>query len=297
MSKRNKFITAISSLGTIGFSLSEFRCSTIFDKFLSNHPKFKPLYDIVAEITRDSTVFWFALGFSVIAIVLNVVVPYSCKKPLKEYLDDIYDSNFAGALGDVRVTIFKISYGICLWPKFIISNIKLFICHKQRGVLKHHFKSFPWKFWKEYASFYVRRGKPLESGTLAIFNIANKNEEINGVVSKSLFMEQPIAVCLPDIANINLSTHKSETTLNRMQRKSIDEYKKKGFIKSFDQLKAMHFFPTYILAMPILGQNEKQWGCLVVDAKDSQSLIENDMIRKKMEDSSIAISSIIKAVN
>ena len=284
-------------MGTLGLSLSEFQCSTIFDKFLTNHPSVKPIYDVIAEKTQDSTIFWIAFVLCVAGIVLNVLVPRSCKEPLSDYLNDMYESNFPGALGDVRVTIFKISYGIRLWPRFLFSNIKYLICHKKRGVLIHHVKSFPWKFWKKYASFYARRGKPLESGTLAIFNIANKDEEINGVVSKSLFKEEPIAVKLPDIGSVDLSVCKNENLPSKQQRKIVSEYKSKSFVKNFEQLKAMHFYPTFIWAMPILGPNEKQWGCLVVDAKNSQALFENEAIRKKMEDCSIAISSIIKAVN
>ena len=240
MSTRNKIITAISSLGTFALSLSEFQCSTIFDGILRKHPNLEPIYESVADITRDSTVFWMALALCVLAIVLNVVIPHSCKDPLKEYLDDVYGSNFAGAMGDVRVTIFKISYGIRLWPKFVFYNLRYFIRHWKRHVILHHIKVFPWKFWKKYASFYVRRGKPLENGTLAIFNIANQSDEINGVVSKSLFKEEPIAVSLPDMSNIDLSSK----TINKSQKKTIDDYMKKGFVCNFDQVRAMHFYPT-----------------------------------------------------
>lgn len=289
-----RFLTAIFAfLGLVFFAFSDASCSTYMAPLL-NVRWFSVLYEDHLKYFCEIWCFWVAVGCNAIAFLLQLL-PTSPRRILRNYLNLLHRSLFDGDIDRTRITVFRVSRGIHLWPFFVWKNFVCLKKHLKKGTVLYQFLSFPWVPWGKYIVIYARRGKPHEKGTMTIFKYPVESADVDGIVSFAIMQERMYSTSLPDISLIDFDRCKNIDCLDHQKHKLlVKDYIKKSHLKSFAQLKSIHSKSNQIWAMPIVGDDEETWGALVVDCQKDENPFDDYHIKQSLEHATATIYTIIR---
>lgn len=204
----------------------------------------------------------FLLYFSIFSLEL---VNYflnrsSTKNTTKKILDNIVKTRFENEYESVRITIFKVRWGISC----IFSKIKSDLLHNITG--KNHVKkrTYPHPF-RQYLWIYTRVGQPNETDSQAHFLLPTSKKEINGACSKSAYAKQTVYVNVEKLNLEELGQYSDPKQIsNRTLRSKVEKTIKVSFLDSLESLKKLNRFSTEVWATPIVKKG-KIWGVIAFD--------------------------------
>lgn len=289
-------ISFFAVFGSSLLALSDLSCSTHLN-WLMEYRWINDLYSDHLKNFFETKSFWIGLACNALAVLIEIFYPSSPKPVLKSYLTQLYRSLFDGEANKARITVFRISRGIRLWPRFFWNNVRCVFKHIKKGTLGYQFTSFPWIPWKKYVAIYARFGNPHQKGTMTIFKYPEGNDDVNGIASYVLMTMQKFSISLPNINTFDIEQFSDIDEIQHHQRKQIvQDYMKKSRMTSFSQLKSIHSKAQHIWATPIVGDDNEAWGVLVVDDVKSENSFNDPHVDQSLELASGIIFTILRTV-